>query len=130
MGKIIRNKTYVDADYKVMNSKVNSFIKKIALEDLKSHSFKFSNGVYMTKISFLIDPEDKSEAPTSGKILRSKTYVDADFKVLNSKCNSFTKKIDPLDYVDTCDDVDNGLYGTQIFYMAEVKPKEETRVAE
>ena len=125
MGKVIRNKTYVDADYKVLNSKVNSFIKKIAREDLINHEFRLSNGVYSMKLTFLVDPEEKSESVVSGKIMRSKTYVDADFKVMNSKVNSFTKKIEFEDLIGTNYDTDNGIYGTNIFYMTEVKPKEE-----
>lgn len=64
------------------------------------------------------------------KIIRSKTYADADFKVMNSKANSFLKKIAKEDLINVSYQATNGIYSINIIYLAEVKAKEETRTAE
>lgn len=65
MEKILRSKTYVDADYKVLNSKVNSFIKKIDREDLVSKDFAISNGVYAINIFYMAEVKPQAEKPTA-----------------------------------------------------------------
>lgn len=65
MEKIIRSKTYVDADYKTLNSKVNSFVKKIAREDLISTNFQINNGTYAIHIMYMAEVKPKVEASTA-----------------------------------------------------------------
>lgn len=57
------------------------------------------------------------------KVVRSKIYSLPDFKELNSKVNSFLKKIAKEDLVAVNFDVEGNLYNVQIVYMQEVAPK-------